>query len=234
MVEGTATVQSGPMARVTLRTSKDVSHAHIRGTYEYGVQEAIASSVRTGMVCYDLGASIGYMSLLMAHCGASQVFSFEPAPHAAGVLAQQAAANKWTHRIKHVPLAVSDCAKTVTFSLTDNAYGSRIGEFGQQHMTVQCTTLDTFAAEHGYPDFIKMDVEGEEVSVLRGATAVLRRKPTLCIEIHGREQAIGVSEILAQYGYTLSLITEGGMKPYQAGEAKPGDVQVLAVANTTD
>jgi FkbM family methyltransferase len=229
MVQGDATIGAGPMAGVRLRASRDVSHAHIAGTYEQDVLRVVAGTVRPGMVCYDVGASIGYLSLLMAHCGAARVFAFEPAPHAARVLKEQAAANMWQERIRHVPFAVSDEPKTVTFALTDNAYGSRIGGNSATQVTVQCTTLDTFAAEHGYPDFIKMDIEGEEVNALRGSAEVLRRRPSLCIEIHGHEQALGVSEILGSNGYKLLLITDSGLEPYHPGEARPGDVQVLAV-----
>src|SRR5687767_3982629 len=60
------TINSGPMQGLRLAPSKHTSHAHIRGDYEAEIQGAIDRNVRPGDVCYDLGASIGYMSLLMA------------------------------------------------------------------------------------------------------------------------------------------------------------------------
>jgi FkbM family methyltransferase len=233
MVSGDAEIEAGPMQGVKLRAGKHVSHAHIKGTYEEPVIRQISRVVRPGMLCYDLGASIGYISLLMAHKGARQVYAFEPAPHAADILRTQAAANRWSDRITHVPYAASDRRKLVEFGLTDNAYGSRIvpngGVSARQPLIVQCVPLDEFAAEHGYPDFVKIDIEGEETNALKGATEVLRRKPILCIEIHSREQAEGVSEILQAHRYSLYLITDEGLKAYVPSSAKPGDVHVLAL-----
>src|SRR5687767_14208244 len=60
------TIEEGPMRGLKLATSQHTSHAHIKGTYEREVQVAIDSMVRAGDVCYDLGASVGYMTLLMA------------------------------------------------------------------------------------------------------------------------------------------------------------------------
>src|SRR5881394_2122332 len=62
----TATIESGPMKGLRLRVGEHVSHAHISGTYEIETQQAIDRLVTPGSVCYDLGASIGYLSLLMA------------------------------------------------------------------------------------------------------------------------------------------------------------------------
>src|ERR1017187_6326814 len=69
-------IEDGPMRDIKLVPSQHASHAHINGTYEREVQEAIDSMVRPGDVCYDLGASIGYMTLLMAR-KARLVYSFE-------------------------------------------------------------------------------------------------------------------------------------------------------------
>jgi hypothetical protein len=52
-------VEDGPLRGYRLSPGEHVSHAHIRGTYERDVQEAIARLVRSGDVCLDIGASIG-------------------------------------------------------------------------------------------------------------------------------------------------------------------------------
>lgn len=223
LVSGAVRVESGPLAGLSLYAGPHISHAHIRGTYEIGTQRAIDQTVQPGWVCYDVGASIGYLTLLMAR-KASHVFSFEPAPHAAGVLKQQVELNGFQDRVTHVPNAVSDTPKTVHFSLTDNAYGSRIGETG---LEVKAITLDDFAAQHGVPNLIKMDVEGEELRALEGARRILRERPWLCIEIHSADLAIQVSKLLAEYGYTMHHIEDTGLTPYVPGDARPGELQVL-------
>jgi len=88
------------------------------------VQRAIDRYLSSGSICYDIGASIGYMSLLMAR-SAEHVYAFEPAPHAAEELRGHARCNGFDN-ITLVPAAVSDSGRPVVFSVTDNAYGSRI------------------------------------------------------------------------------------------------------------
>src|SRR6266704_3293059 len=89
----TVMIESGPMQGMMLVVGEHVSHAHISGTYELDTQLAVDHMVSPGFVCYDLGASIGYITLLMAR-KAKRVFSFEPAPHAAGEIRRHAAANR--------------------------------------------------------------------------------------------------------------------------------------------
>ena len=52
-------IAEGPMSGLQLATSRHTSHAHLLGTYEREVQDAIDSMVRRGDIRYDLGASIG-------------------------------------------------------------------------------------------------------------------------------------------------------------------------------
>ena len=230
MVSGTAVVESGPLAGLRLCAGEHVSHAHIRGTYELETQKAIAEALRPGMVCYDLGASIGYLTLLMART-ASRVYAFEPAPHAQNVLTAHIRENGLQDRVELIPTVVADRPLKVRFSLSRSAYGSRIVEANRdcEHIEVTATTLDTFVETHEPPDFIKIDVEGAESAVLEGGRRVLERRPIICVEIHSHEQALKVSQILSEYGYTLSQIKESGLTPYSPGSARPGDVQVMAV-----
>lgn len=221
-------IQSGPMTGLKLVVSEHVSHAHISGTYELATQRAIDGLVAHGFVCYDLGASIGYLSLLMAR-KAKQIYAFEPAPHAAGELRRHMAANQFEN-ISIIPTPVSDCERTVEFGLTANAYGSRIvdAETNGASLKLTTTTLDEFAATHPAPDFIKMDVEGEEDRVLEGARAVLRDKqPLICCELHSEAAARKVQSILSEYGYKITTL-DGA--PFEiTGPIIPGDVQIIAV-----
>src|SRR5579863_6150687 len=88
----TVTIKSGPMAGLRLAVSEHISHAHISGTYEHETQQAVNRVVAPGFICYDLGASIGYLTLLMAR-RAKHVYAFEPAPHAASQILRNASAN---------------------------------------------------------------------------------------------------------------------------------------------
>ncbi|MBY0373054.1 MAG: FkbM family methyltransferase [Bryobacteraceae bacterium] len=204
---GTAPIQisSGPLAGVKLAPGEHVSHAHVAGTYELDVQAAIARMVRPGDVCFDLGASIGYLTLLMVKSGAQRVYAFEPAPHAQEEIRRHLHANQWS-QVEIVPLPVSDQPKNVRFSLTHVAYGSAIayGDSPWKTIELTATTLDAFGQEKGWPDFIKMDVEGEEDNVLAGARDLLAAQRTaFCIEVHSDEDERNCERLLEQHGYRL-------------------------------
>lgn len=220
-------VESGPLRGLFLAVGEHISHAHISGTYEIEVQQAIERLPLDGRVCYDLGASIGYLSLLMAR-RACCVYAFEPAPHAAQQVARNAAANGFDH-ITVVPDPVSDCRKPVSFSITDVAYGSRIvnGETEWPVLELTTITLDDFAATHPAPDFIKIDVEGEEARVLEGARTLLRdNKPIICCELHSDAAARQVCSILAEYDYRLTTLDS---RPFHlSSPVVPGEVHILA------
>ncbi len=224
----TVMIESGPMKGMSLVVGEHVSHAHIRGTYELETQMAVDRLVAPGIVCYDLGASIGYLSLLMAR-KAKRVFAFEPTPHAAAEIPKHAAANQ-LQNITIVPSPVSDAVRTVRFTVNNNAYGSRIAGAQSKWPTVELTTitLDDFVKTNPWPDFIKIDVEDEEAKVLEGARSILReRKAALCCELHSEESARRVQHILSEYGYKL---TDLNGRAFQIPTPViPGDLHVVAL-----
>ena len=220
-------IEEGPMRGIKLAASQHTSHAHIKGSYEREVQNAIDNMVRVGDICYDLGASIGYMTLLMAR-KAKHVYSFEPAPHAIAELQRHIAANGMQN-VTIVPSPVSGGVRPARFCLTDAAYGSGINETETRWPVLQLetTTLDLFARDHPVPDFLKMDVEGEEGAVLDGAHEMLaRRKTSICCEVHNRDAARSVIGTLERFGYKLTLLD--GSPARVPGEVVAGEFHILA------
>lgn len=227
-----AVIASGPNAGLKLRVSEHTSHAHIRGAYELDVQEALARLVRPAMVCYDLGASIGYLTLLMAR-QARRVYAFEPSPVAVAEMRANLEANRFQH-VEVIPHPVSDRRQSVPFAITDNAYGSGIarGETRWRTILVDAITLDEFALTHEPPDLIKIDIEGEEANALRGAARLLAEThPLICCELHGREAAEQVVEILTGHGYTVTHL-DGSAFSIPA-EIVPGNLQVIGLYKDT-
>ena len=226
----TVQIESGPMKGLSLVVGEHVSHAHIRGTYELKTQLAVDGLVAPGCICYDLGASIGYLSILMAR-KAKRVFAFEPAKLAAAEIQKHAAANHF-HNITVVPVPVSDFVKTLRFTVNENAFGSRIARDQSKWPTVELTTttLDDFIKSNPLPDFIKIDVEDEEARVLEGARSILReRKASLCCEIHSEESARRVQQLLLEYGYKLTDLSGGSFQITLP--VIPGDLHVVALPN---
>ena len=220
-------IEDGPMRGIKLAASQHTSHAHINGTYERDVQEAIDGIVRPGDVCYDLGASIGYMTLLMAR-KASHVYSFEPAPHAIAEMKRHIAANS-IENVTIVPSPVSDEVREVRFCLTDGAYGSAINDTETRWpvLRLQTTTLNLFLKDHPVPDFLKMDVEGEEGAVLDAAGDLLaQRKTSICCEVHNREAARSVLGTLERFGYRVTLLD--GTPAKVPDQVLAGEFHILA------
>jgi len=223
-------VRSGPMAGVKLVTGPPITHAQINGMYELDVVETVDRLLKPGWVCYDLGASTGYLSLLMAR-KASRVYSFEPTPHAAEWIRIYADANKFRN-IEIIPEVVSDTVKTVVFAMTRLGYGSQIvtaeADDGWEKAQRQTITLDQFAAGHELPDLMKLDVEGEEGRVLAGARRILREKrPVVCCEVHDLDNARAVETVMKEMGYGLYTLSG---QPFQMPTSiYPGDFHVLCL-----
>jgi FkbM family methyltransferase len=221
-------IEAGPMQGLRLASSEHLSHAHLSGQYETETQCALDSLLEPGFVCYDLGASIGYLSLLMAR-RARHVYAFEPAPHAAVEIRRNMEVNGFSH-FTIVESPVSDSIRSVKFGLTDVAFGSGIAHAETRWPTIELTTvtLDGFAMTNDYPDLIKIDVEGEEARVLRGASGILTRcKPRLLVELHSLEVALECTSILREHGYRL--LTPARVPFEVPAVVTPGEVQIIAL-----
>jgi FkbM family methyltransferase len=220
-------IKDGPLRGMKLATDRHTSHAHINGTYEREVQEATDRMVNPGDICYDLGASIGYISLVMAR-KAKHVYAFEPSPIAIEEMKRHIAANG-LQNVTIVPTPVSSTVKDVRFCVTDVAYGSSINETETKWpiLRLKTTTVDLFAKDYEAPDFMKIDVEGEEGAVLDGARQTLaRRKTSICCEIHNQEAARSVLDILREFDYDVRLMNGSPAKVPQ--KILQGDFHVLA------
>lgn len=222
-------IPGGPLAGLKLIPGPHISHKHLDGTYEKDTLAALDRYVPQGSVCYDFGASVGYLSLLMAR-KASAVYSFEPAPHAIAEIRRQSQANGMTN-IHPVQQVISGDMRDVEFALTDNAYGSRIvaGQpvpAGRQKVKLRTTTLDALVSSYPAPDFIKMDVEGEELAVLRGGEEVIRTKrPIFCIEVHSTQLAKDCTALLRSHGYRVTELDGSPIRDHAS--VRPGDLQIM-------
>ena len=199
-------VTSGPLAGVMFAPSSHLSHAHIRGTYEIEIQNAVNALVTDGDVCYDLGASIGYFALLMAR-RAGMVYAFEPSPVALVEFSRHIALNPAAPLLV-VPLPVGDAVRAIKFGVVNTAYGSGIvgnSESRWPILPMETITIDAFAETHRPPNVLKIDVEGLEADVLRGAEHTLStHHPRICCELHNVDVSHEVVSILKRHGYTLT------------------------------
>jgi FkbM family methyltransferase len=134
---------------------------------------AFRSDVRAGDVVLDVGANLGAYTLVFGHwVGAGgRVYSFEPAREARHGLEQHVAMNGLAERVVVQPEAVCGVQGVARFMAIGTSGANRLasGEDGEGY-DVPTTTIDAFCAPRGLrPTLIKIDVEGAELDVLKGA-----------------------------------------------------------------
>lgn len=174
------------------------SYEYILGDYEDPqVIETFCSLLKPHSVFYDLGANVGFHSLLAnRYITKGKIYSFEPQPGVRKIFESHIALNKKRMpgcNIEIFPFAISDTEKEVLFSddlkQTDgNTYikSSPVFTAAENTITVKCYSLDGLM-EAGYapPGIIKIDVEGAEYDVLQGAVQTLQHyKPAILLATH--------------------------------------------------
>jgi FkbM family methyltransferase len=191
------------------------------GTYEPELQEALAGLVRPGMVAYDVGANIGYISLLLARRVGEEgkVYAFEALPANQERLRLNLSLNNLGERVRLIPAAVVDTERPVRFLVgPSGGMGKADGSAGRRDMAyaealgIDGLSLDCFAYERQNPppQVVEMDIEGGEVLALPGMKRLLdEARPILLLELHGPEAAQVAWEALTSRGYRLCRMAPG-------------------------
>jgi FkbM family methyltransferase len=209
------------------------------GTYEPELADAVREFVRPGMTVYDVGANIGYISLLLAHAARpnGRVFAFEALPANVERIRRNIALNSLENQITLVPQAVADQGGELTFYVHESVgMGKVAGSAGrpqeqyQAEITVKALSLDEFVYQQGNPapDIVKMDIEGGEVLALPGMQRILaEHHPLLLLELHGPESEKVAWQTLTEAGYSLRQMT-GGSPPIESPEGLGWKAYVMA------
>ncbi len=159
------------------------------GTYEALEGRLVRAHLRPGMTFVDVGANVGYYTALAAECVTSngRVISFEPSPYAFERLSLMVSNNSLP-QVQAVRAGLSDAAGQLNLyvNLTAGNHAPTLIEHeGASRTIVQVSTLDEEARRLGveYIDLLKIDVEGYEARVLKGASKLLadrRIRAVLC------------------------------------------------------
>jgi FkbM family methyltransferase len=187
-----------------------------------------AEVVRPGDTVWDIGANLGLFSFAAAALAGlgGQVLAVEADTDLVGLLRRSAAGGQDRRApVEILPAAVSGDVSVARFNIARrNRATSHLAGFGyamsggvRTTRLVPTVTLDWLAERFPAPDVIKVDVEGAELAVLRGADRVLADSPAVICEVSA-ENTAAVSGILAGHGYALY---DGDQLP---GELKPVQV----------
>lgn len=170
---------------------------------------AFREAVRPGITALDVGANVGAYSLLLGQWvgAAGRVFAFEPAPQIFDALSRHVHLNALDAVVTPVEAAVAASMGTARLVVSRTAGESRLAMASDAHAQtreVAVTTIDAFCAREGLtPAFIKIDVEGAELEVLRGARETIARSPRLAlfVEMHAsawRASGIAAADVQAE------------------------------------
>jgi len=171
-----------------------------QGMYEEANVRLLVALARPGTYYLDVGANIGLTSIpLLSLVPECKVVSFEPAPTTAAFLERSAAASSFASRWTVVTEAVGSEKGEIDFHVAAGGMDSFSGFYDTQRsgagssvVTVRVTTLDDVWADLGEPpvSIVKIDVEGAELDVLRGARRCLSaEKPFVLLEWNARNAA---------------------------------------------
>ena len=192
-------------------------------TFEPAVRRAIERVLRTGMNVVDIGANIGYYSILAARLigPKHRVLAVEPQPLVVGKLKGNIALNG-IENVDVVQAALTKSEGPVDFFVPKSGWESHgsmrsNGTFPpQSKVTVPGVPLDQLLAEKGYDSvgLIKMDAEGAELPIIEGAKELLssRKRPYIVFEsaeINSRPFGYTVFDLLNrihEFGYELQQL----------------------------
>lgn len=187
-------------------------------TYDPAKRTFLRTNCKPRTTTLDIGAHIGLYSVVMARAvgDRGRVISFEPTPGTRDALRRTIGLNGLSEVVEIRDDAVTDRSGTVIFHDTSdelsNANSVVAGPRSMWSYEVPATTVDDVVASLGDAPVscIKIDVEGGEVGVLRGATDTLRRwRPAIALEVHpgalGTEGVALLWSLARGHGYVFSF-----------------------------
>lgn len=205
--------------------NEDVGRSiHFGGQYEPAETRYLAKNITAGSVCVDIGANVGYFTMLMAQAAsAGSVHAFEPIPLNAALLRASVGINGFTN-ISVNQCAVGDHKGNISFAQSsDSAYSSLRDTERKpidRTLSVPIITLDDYLDRAGIYriDVLKADVEGAEGLVVAGASRLLsneaRRPRIVLLELFEENLQVFGSSVkelvddMQGFGYRPYVITD--------------------------
>jgi FkbM family methyltransferase len=213
------TIAAGPAGGMAVSTTHlPLNHGQfadiIRGTLEPAVAEALLRTVRPGQVMYDVGANLGYWTLVASRLVGAEgrVVAFEPVPWCADAVAANIALNELSQAEVRAQ-AVSDSSGRARLLVVGEAGHSLLASVGSHVNTREEIEVDTVAIDDLVaagsippPDVLKVDTEGAELLVLAGMReTIARHGPRIICEIHDNNAAF--AELMDEIGYEVTNLS---------------------------
>ena len=217
---GTMSVGVGKGLRFDPATSNS---AYASGANELEVQQMLAKHLFPGAVFYDVGANVGFLSIIAAHLvgPTGTVYAFEPVPENAAAIRHNSSANGFQN-IQVIEVAVTHHSGTGELALAAYSGGAVLAEVAKPPdwsgmLQVRLGSIDDLVELEGLkaPSFVKIDVEGAELGVLEGMRRTCARyRPIILYEVDDaelgplqRKQTL-CEQWLDSHGYCVSEIPD--------------------------
>lgn len=188
-------------------------------------------------IVFDVGANVGewttsLLDIAKGLRGEGHVHCFEPAPATFSKLQSAMARDRPREKVLCVNAGLSDSDGTMELYIieensgTNSLYNRRLEGLGisyGRHETVQVTTADNYCREKdiSHIDFLKVDVEGHELAVMRGAIGMLKKQAIDYIQfeyggcwIDSRILFLDMYDFLTSFGYIIGKIMPQGIEFY--------------------
>lgn len=205
------------------RVARMYTVPHI-GTFEAKETDFVRSFAQPGMICFDIGASFGWYTILLSKIvgPTGQVHAFEPLPHTFEVLERNVILNECLNvTLDNVALDKTNGQKDLFLPDIGVSGSFHLHEYDKEYETISCPTktLDDYCLAEGLSriDFIKADIEGAEWDMLKGALETIRRHhPVLLLEMQSKSTRLfGYDPVqffawLVSLGYVPHFAVNGG------------------------
>ena len=184
------------------------SHGCWLGSYEYHKQRALQHELKIGDVVYDIGANVGFYSLLASALvgETGHVYSFEPFPDNLRDLDRHLELNH-VGNCTVIDAAVSSVDGEAIFDPSEDRCMGHLAASGS--LRVRTVTLDGLVSRKQIrpPNLMKIDIEGAEFECLQGASNVIREfHPIIFLATHGPEVHSACIQLLAKWNYRLTSL----------------------------
>lgn len=226
------------MMYVDTRDTSLAPHMMMNGYWESWITKAILDYVQQGMVCADVGACLGYYTLIMADLVGpdGHVYCFEPNPVQAQLIRRTLDVNGFYNRVSVIEAAASDREGTATLRLpeTHPINGSVADEpltvYENEKLVeyqVPLVRLDS-SVKSSKLDFVKADVEGAEPQLWEGMQGLWEknRQMQFCFEYVPAhyDPRDSLPRRMRECGASLGHVeTDGSVAPFNIVEAAEGD-----------
>jgi len=186
----------------------------IFNSHEYLTNSIVKRELKEGMICFDIGANIGYSTILEAKIVGEkgQVLAFEPSPINFYYLRKNVVMNN-LRNVQLYSFALSDVETPKRFLVDERSNLSRIIDVEENDprlsksiIDVPAKTLDSFCEEHHVEnlDFLRIDAEGHEVPIIKGGRKTIRRNmPMILMELDFSIESRRILGELREIGYRI-------------------------------